>query len=214
MARLLERLRLARRRVRRRVLLHRRLLAALLTGGAVLAGLQAAAPAPPATVTVWTAAHDLPSGTVLAPADLVASRYPPSVVPQGAVRDVRPLLGATLAAPMRRGEPLTHERVLDEGLLHGYPGTTAVPLRIADAAVVGLLRVGDEVSFVVADPDGRTPPSRLVDAVPVVALPRLGHERASADAPGALVVVAVPDAAALDVAARAATGVLVPVWGR
>ena len=47
-------------RLRRRVLLHRRLLAALCVGAAVLAGLQAAAPPPPATVAVWTAARDLP----------------------------------------------------------------------------------------------------------------------------------------------------------
>ena len=214
MTTLLQRLRHVPRRVRRRVLLHRRLLAALLAGSAVLVGLQAAAPAPPATVAVWTTSHDLPSGAVLVASDLVAARYPPDVVPHGVVRDVRPVLGATLAAPMRRGEPLTRERVLGQGLLHGYPGTTAVPLRITDAAIVDLLRVGDVVSFVVADPDGRAPPSRLVDDVPVVSVPRPDRAEVSSGTPGRLVVVAVPTAAAVEVAARAATGILVPVWGR
>ena len=51
------------------------------------------------------------------------------------------------------------------GLLRGYPGLTAVPLRVTDADVVDLLRVGDRVSFVVADPDGRGAPAALVDDV-------------------------------------------------
>ena len=51
--------------VRRAVLRRRRLLSALCAAAAVLAGLQAAAPPPPPTVTVLTAARDLPAGTVL-----------------------------------------------------------------------------------------------------------------------------------------------------
>lgn len=196
------------------MLLHRRLLAALLTGAAVLVGLQAAAPPPPPTVEVWTARHDLPSGTVLAAGDLVSTPYPPDVVPHGAVRDPRAVLGATLAAPVRQGEPLTRIRTVGDGLLRGYPGTTAVPLRITDADVVDLLRVGDEVSFVVADPDGRTPPADLVDDVPVVAIPRPSRSGLTAGTPGRLVVVAVQRDRAADVAARAATDVLIPVWSR
>jgi pilus assembly protein CpaB len=202
------------RRARRRVLLHRRLLAALAAGAAVLVGLQAAAPPPPPTVAVWTAGRDLASGTVLAAGDLVSTHYPPAAVPHGAVRDPREVLGATLAAPVTRGEPVTHLRTVGAGLLRGYPGSTAVPLRITDADVVDLLRVGDQVSFVVADPDGRTPPQDLVDDVPVVAIPRPSRSSVTAGTPGRLVVVAVPRSLAADVAARAASGVLIPVWSR
>ena len=76
-------------------------------------------------------------------------------MPTDAVTDLRQVLGRTLAAPMSRGEPLTRLRTLSRGLLRGYPGATAVPLRVTDADIVDLLRVGDRVSFVVADPDGR-----------------------------------------------------------
>jgi Flp pilus assembly protein CpaB len=200
------------RRARRRLLLHRRLLAALAAGTAVLAGLDAAAPPPRPSVSVWTAGRDLPSGTVLSAGDLVPASYPPSVVPKGAVRDLRAVLGATLAAPLGRGEPLTRLRTVGVGLLRGYPGTTAVPLRITDADVVDLLRVGDDVSFVVADPDGRTPPEDLVDDVPVLALPRPSRSGIATGTPGRLVVVAVPDGRAAEVAARASLGVLIPVW--
>jgi len=128
------------RRLHRRVLLHRRPLAALTVAGAVLVGLQAVAPAPPETVTVWTARRDLPSGTVLGEADLTGSPYSPGTVPADAVDDRDQVVGRTLAAPMSRGEVMTGTRTVASGLLRGYPGATAVPLRVTDAAVVD--RVG------------------------------------------------------------------------
>jgi Flp pilus assembly protein CpaB len=203
-------LRLAR-RLRRRVLIHRRLLAAACAGAAVLVGLQAAAPPPPATVAVWTAAHDLPGGTVVVPDDLATARFAPGSVPDGVIRGPGTVVGRTLAAPLTRGQPLTRLSTLAPGLLRGYPGTTAVPLRITDAATVDLLRVGDRISLVASDPDGRRDPSRLVDDVAVVAIPRASAS-SLAGTPGRLVVAAVPSAEANVVAAAAATSVLIPVW--
>jgi pilus assembly protein CpaB len=196
------------------VLLHRRLIAALAAGGAVLVGLQAAAPPPPETATVWTAVRDLSGGSVLGSGDLVATDFDPERVPSGAVRDPATVVGRTLAAPMTRGEVMTRVRTLAPGLLRGYPDTTAVPLRITDAAVVDLLRVGDRVSFVVADPDGRGTPSRLVDDVPVIAIPRVHTSGFGTSTPGRLVVAAIPSGQASEVAAAAATSILIPVWTR
>ena len=201
-------------RLRRRLLLHRRPLAALAVGAAVLLGLQAVSPPPPATTRLWAATRDLPSGTVLSPSDLGPVDYPPQVVPPGAVRDPRQVVGRPLATPLGRGEAVTTARLLGPGLLAGYPGTSAVPLRITDAATVGLLRVGDRVSFVAADPDGRTSPSTLVERVPVVAVPAPDRDLAASGSPGRLVVVAVPTAQAAEVAARAASAILIPVWSR
>ena len=201
-------------RARRRVLLHRRLLAATAAGAAVLVGLQAAAPPPPATVTVWTAQHDLAGGNVLEVGDLVATAFDPDSVPAGAVRRPDSVVGRTLAAPMTRGEVMTRVSTITRGLLRGYPGTTAVPLRITDAATVDLLRVGDRISLVVADPDGRSAPRRLVDDVPVVAIPQAGESGLGTGTPGRLVVAAIPSTAASEVAAAAATSILIPVWSR
>lgn len=202
------------RRLHRRARLHRRPLAALSVGAAVLVGLQATSPPPAPTVAVWAAARDLPSGSLLAAPDLTRVRLPPDAVPDRAVRDPRELLGRSLAAPLARGETVTDLRVLGEGLLRGYPGRAAVPLRVTDAATVALLRVGDRVSFVVADPDGRTPAGSLVEDVPVVAVPREQTGSFATGTPGRLVVVAVPAERATEVAARAATGILIPVWNR
>ncbi len=202
------------RRAQRRVLLHRRPLAALTAGGAVLAGLQVASPPPPETVAVWTAAHDLPSGTHLGQQDLSIRRLPHAAVPDRVVDDIDEVVGRTLAAPMARGEVVTWLRIVNRGLLGGYPGTTAVPLRITDAAVVDLLRVGDRTSLVVADPDGRKAPRLLLEDVPVVAIPRSRDSALSSGTPGRLVVVAVPTESASEVAASAATSILIPVWDR
>src|SRR5687768_6050468 len=112
-------------RVRRVVLARRRLLAALLAGVAVAAGVQAAtAPAPPA-VGVLTAARDLPAGAVIGDDDLVTVDFAPGSVPNGASGD---LVGRTLAAPVRRGEPVTDVRLVGPAMTAGDPDLTAVPL--------------------------------------------------------------------------------------
>ena len=176
--------------------------------------LQAAAPPPPETVTVWTARRDLPGGARLATDDLVATHLPPEAVPSGAISSPAAVAGRTLAAPLLRGEPVTTVRTVAGGLLRGYPGTTAVPLRITDAAVVDLLRVGDRVSLVAADPEGRQTPRQLVYDVPIVAIPATQESGLAAGSPGRLVVAAVPTSEASEVAAAAATSVLIPVWSR
>jgi Flp pilus assembly protein CpaB len=198
--------------LRRRVLLHRRPLAAVTAAAAALAALQATSPPAPETVSVLTARRDLPSGTVVQRSDLVTAVVAAAAVPTAGVRDAEAVVGRTLAAPMARGEMLTAVRTVGAGLLRGYPGMTAVPLRITDAAVVELLRVGDQVSFVVADPDGRAAPEVLLEDVAVVAIPRSEEGALSGGTPGRLVVVAVPSSRASDVAARAATSILIPVW--
>jgi pilus assembly protein CpaB len=200
--------------LRRRLLLHRRSLAALCAGTAVLVGLQAVAPAPPPRVEVWTASRALPAGAVVQRTDLVRTRFAPGSVPEGVVRAPAEVVGRTLAAPVARGEPVTGLRTIGPGLLRGYPGATAVPLRITDADTVDLLRVGDRVSIVAADPEGRKVPDELLDDVPVVAVPAVPHGGSTSSTPGRLVVVAVPSPEATDVAARAAAAILIPVWNR
>ncbi len=161
---------------------------------------------------MWTAARDLPGGETVGQEDLEIRRLSPASVPDRAVDDLDEVVGRTLAAPMSRGEVITSLRTVQRGLLQGYPGSTAVPLRITDAAVVDLLRVGDRISFVVADPDGRTPPRQLLEDVPVVAIPQARGGGLASGTPGRLVVVAVATESASEVAASAATSILIPVW--
>ena len=201
-------------RAHRRVLVHRRPLAALAAAGAVLAALQATSPPPPPTVAVLTAGRDLPGGTVLRAQDLELTRLPPDVAPDAALRDPAAVTGRTLAAPLSRGEVVTVPRTVGVGLLAGYPGRTAVPVRVSDPAVVDLLRVGDRITLVAADPEGRTPPATVVSDVPVIAIPHEAGEVFGSATPGRLVLLAVPSQSATEVAARSMAGYLTVVWDR
>lgn len=170
------------------MLARRRLLAALLTAVAVAAGLHAAAAPPPAAVPVTVAARDLPSGAVLTAADLRTVGFAPGSVPSGAVGAAA---GRTLAAPLRAGEAVTDVRLVGPALTDGYPGLAAVPVRLPDAGVAGLLSVGDRIDLVAADPEGG--PAAVVAAdVPVVALPAGDGDAGVTGLGGRLVVVGVP----------------------
>jgi Flp pilus assembly protein CpaB len=197
-------------RLRRFVLRWRRPLAAVLAAGAVLAAVQAATAPPEPLRTVVVAAHDLPGGHPLTPADLTRSGLPADAVPGGAMSDPDALLGRTLASPVRRGEPVTDVRVVGKGLLDGYPARVAAPVRIADAGVARLLRVGDRVDVVATDPGSGD--ARVVTRLaPVLALPRERSGDGGSGpglAGGALVVVAVPPTTAVDLAGAAASDLL------
>jgi hypothetical protein len=88
-------------------------------------------------------------------------------------------------------------------LLDGYPGQVAAPIRVGDAGAVDLLRVGDLVDVVAADPQGGSEAVVVAERVPVVAVPDADD---STLAQGGLVVLAVSDdtARALATAAVAA----------
>jgi Flp pilus assembly protein CpaB len=187
------------RRARRGVLARRRPLAALCAAAAVAAALQAnATPTPPRT-TVLTAARDLPGGVVVTAADLRRTPFTPESVPAGVIARASLAVGRTTTGPVRAGEAITDARLVTSSLLEGYPGLVAVPVRIGDAAAVRLLRVGDRVDVLAADPAAdrgtRSPATVVGRGVPVLAIPRPGQETPGLT-DGALVVLGLPSASA------------------
>ncbi|MET0788545.1 MAG: SAF domain-containing protein [Cellulomonas sp.] len=175
--------------VRRAVLRRRRVLAAALTAVAVAAGLHSVTAPPPPRIDVLVAARDLPGGTVLGPGDLTSAPFAPGSVPDDLATSTA---GRTLAAPLRRGEPVTDVRLVGPGLADGHPGLTAVPVRLPDAGMVGLLAAGDRIDLVAADPEGSG--ARVVaGGVPVLAVPGAPTDAASDGVTGRLVVVGAAD---------------------
>jgi Flp pilus assembly protein CpaB len=199
-----------RRAVRRTVLARRRSLAAVSAAIAVLAGLQAARPSGDPTVPVTVAARDLVSGTRLTSGDIEVRQLPAGAVPRGLETHAA---GRTLAAPIREGEPITDARLVGPALTAGYPARVAMPVRIADADMVGLLRVGDRVDLVAADPRDGTATYAALD-VPVIALPSPAGEHDSGSLSGALVVVAAQPAEVAQIAGASATELLSVVISR
>jgi Flp pilus assembly protein CpaB len=188
-------------RARRWVRLHRRGLAGLLAAAATLVGVRLVQAPPPSTVEVWTAAHDLRAGQVLRQGDLRATGFVPDSVPERVVTDPTRLVGRTVAAPVRTGEPLTDLRVLGEPLVASYPGRVATPVRLADSEVVDLLRVGDAVDLVAADPQGEAPARVVSSGARVLTLPAVTSEASGVGLPGRLVLFAVRTPDAPDIAA-------------
>lgn len=195
------------RRLRRTVLARRRTWAALCAALAVAAVLQANAARPPSRTMVLTAAHDLPGGVVVTVSDLRRTPFEPDSVPAGTVGRATGALGRTTAGPMRAGEPVTDARLLTTSLLDGYPGLVAVPVRIGDAGAVRLLRVGDRIDVLAADPQRRSPATLVDHDVPVLAIPRPDDATAGVSS-GALLVLGVDDAAARTLAQASVSSVL------
>lgn len=200
-------------RARRRVLWHRRPLAALACAGAAWAGIHAVAPPAPRTVAVWTAARPMVSGTVLAASDLRRRSFSPGSVPEDRIGSPAQVVGRVLARPVGSGAVLAPTDVVSDHWLEGRPGTTAVPVRVTDAAVVALLRVGDRVALVAADPQGHHAAELLATDATVLAVPKPVGDATGA-LPGRLVVVGVPTGVADTLAAEATRRYLTVMWNR
>jgi pilus assembly protein CpaB len=194
--------------VRRVVLGHRRGLSAVLVAVAVFAVMRSVDPPAEQTVSVLSVGRDLPAGTVLTIGDVVETAVAPGALPDGLVKDP---VGRTLATPARRGELLTGVRLIGPGLLRGAgEDQVALPVRIADADTVALLRVGDRVDLLAADPASAEPTGvSLARGVRVIALPAADPGgAASAASRGRLVVIEVSPEVAEIVTAHAARGLL------
>jgi Flp pilus assembly protein CpaB len=190
---------------------HRRLLASALLAGSMAVALQALEPAPPPSVRVVTAARDLASGTQLSSADLAVTRLAPSSVPDGAITSPADALARTLVSTARRGEPLTDVRLVRSRRPAGDEGAVSVPVRIADAEAVALLRPGDVVDVLGAAPSsdsaGSTSARLLAAAVRVVTVPATGDRSGLGElgADGALVLVTTTSPTAARLAGAAVT---------
>lgn len=181
---------------------HRALLAAGLAAGAMASALGVLAPHADAGVPVLTASRDLAAGTALVAADLRSTLVPRGLAPAGAVVVATQAVGRVLAAPLRRGEPLTDVRLAGADLLGTAPTElVAVPVRIADAASAGLVVAGDHVDVLAAASAPAGPPrARVVAAdAEVLAVPTAVQDAGD----GALIVVAALPAVAERLAAAA-----------
>ncbi|MFI5100863.1 MAG: Flp pilus assembly protein CpaB, partial [Actinomycetes bacterium] len=130
--------------------LYRRSIRAALVGVAVAAGLAVLAPAQPPGRSVVVAATELAAGRVLGPGDLAVVRYPPDRVPDGSYAQPDDLVGRTLAAAVRKAEPMTDVRISGAAALAGSSGLVEVAVRLADAGAAVLVRPGDLVDVLAA----------------------------------------------------------------
>lgn len=212
-------------RLRRELVRHRRLVAALLAGCAVLVFTRAVAPHPVATVEILAAAVDLPAGHVLKTDDLTTRSWPQQFANPAAFTSSDQAVGRLTASEISAGEPLGANRIIAPGVLDGGldPSLMAASVRLADSGETKLLRPGDHVDLLAArgvgpggTSTGAAVPAETVAAnVRVLAIPGQDDEAAEGIlgsgsgsegglGAGALIVVAVESDAARRLAAAAA----------
>ncbi len=89
-----------------------------------------------------------------------------------------------------------------------------MPVRLPDAAMAALLRVGDRIDLVAADPQGAAPARLVGSELPVVVLPGATQDDASGALAGRLVVLAVPQSLSEEIAQASVTGFLTFTFSR
>lgn len=156
---------------------HRRKLAVLAAVAAVLTAINAIAPPPPQTVLVVRSAHSLGGGQVLERGDLESYPMPASAVPELAIDDPDLLIGQVLTAPMSAGQVLTEVNVLSSRA-SVEAGEVIAPLRIDDTELASLIRIGDRVDVLAAEPQGGTA-HLIAKQLRVVTIPQPGKESGS-----------------------------------
>ena len=148
---------------------HRRTLAAIFAGLAVLAGLTAIRPSDDLE-PLLVAAHDLPSGQVVTADDVTTAHVPAASRPDHRLgRD--DAIGRRVAGPMREGEPLTDVRVVRPGSLAGYGQDAVMTTVRIDPVEAASLGTGDRVDVVAVDPGGESPAEIVARDVEIVTVP-------------------------------------------
>lgn len=132
---------------------HRRTLAALAAGLAVLGALSVVRPPEPVTAAVVVAARDLPPGTRLTAADLRLAHFPPEAIPTGAPTSPESLIGRVVVVSVPARAIVLPGVTL--GARQARTGEVLVPFRLSDPSVAGLLRVGDVVNVVAQSTDSQ-----------------------------------------------------------
>jgi hypothetical protein len=153
------------------------------------------------------ATHDLAPGIALTADDVRIESRLTATLPDGSQSDAGPVVGATPAGPVRRGEVLTDVRLLGSRLAESAAGPDAriVPLHLADNAVVDLVRAGDVVDILAAplsDTSNSAAESRVVATGAVVVLVS-AKPKGATSANDRVVLVALPETAANAVAGAA-----------
>ncbi|OCB46513.1 flagellar biosynthesis protein FlgA [Mycobacterium vulneris] len=154
---------------------------------------------------IAVATHDLSPGVALTAADVRLERRSTATLPDGAQREVAPVIGATLTAPARRGEVLTDVRLLGSRLAESAAGPDAriVPIKLTDSALLDLIRAGDvvDVLTVTGDQDDRQPARPIVVASGAVVVLVSEKPRGAGVGSDRVALVALPARPANEVAA-------------
>src|SRR5690606_35977836 len=115
--------------------------------------------------------------------------------------------------PVRRGEPITDARLVAPALMTGHEDRVALPVRLPDPAAVDLLRAGDTVDLLAADPAGGRASTVARDAL-VITVPSQGETVSTQGQAGRVVVLAIAPDEVEAVTVAAVQAFLTVAWSR
>ncbi|PID98485.1 MAG: hypothetical protein CSA83_01005 [Actinomycetales bacterium] len=176
------------------VVFHRRAFAAGAAALAVFTTLQVLAPADNG-ITIYRLKSEVSAGHTIGVKDLVAAKLPQDAIPADALTGEKQLLGKTAAVR------LSKHTIITPGLLaENKPpdGMRHVPVRITDTALLNFLSPGDQVAVFGVGEQGEL--QTLTEKARVVANPP-SAETVFSDSQNSLLILEVPAAAAVKVAA-------------
>ncbi len=140
-----------------------------------------------ATVSVVTAAKDMPRGSVLSTQVLTVSQWPAGTAPEGALTNVEEAIGRAVFVPLVKGEPLLDSKLASKdagrGLAAMIPkGMRAFTIRTShvSAGVGGFIMPGNKVDILLTtngsglnDPTGGGATTTLLQNIEILAIAQL-----------------------------------------
>lgn len=94
---------------------------------------------------VLVASGPISAGTELTAADVSFKRFPPELVPEGALTETATIVGATATAEVAAGAVITEHTILTPRTEPLPEGMVALPVEVGDAAAARVLRAGHHV---------------------------------------------------------------------
>ena len=140
-----------------------------------------------ATVSVVTAAKDMPRGSVLSAHVLTVSQWPAGSAPEGALTNVEEAIGRAVFVPLVKGEPLLDAKLASKGAGRGLAamipkGMRAFTIRTShvSAGVGGFIMPGNKVDILLTtngsglnDPTGGGATTTLLQNIEILAIAQL-----------------------------------------
>ncbi|MGL5829723.1 MAG: SAF domain-containing protein [Angustibacter sp.] len=128
----------------------RRLVASTLLAVAVVSGLKAVAPDPPAVVEVLVARRTIALGSALTLADLQTATMVQGSVPGSAIIEESTAVGRVTSNAIGPGELITDTRLIDGSGIRPRPGEVLTSVRILESALLPLIQPGQRVDLLSA----------------------------------------------------------------
>jgi len=147
----------------------------------------------------------------LTDADLELAHVVAADAPRGALTDLAEAVDHLLAAPVAEGQIITPAALTTAHAVTSR-GRVVAPLRLADADLAALLRPGDEVDVIAADPQSEQA-DVVARAVRVVTVPRADDpDESSETTAGTLILIEVDPGTARVLARAAVSATLTVIW--